>query len=464
MSLEAIKKQLSSALFFQKILEAATVDKEVVIRSAPGSLPAALLALLFERTKKPFICLFPFIDQAERFKDELDELLPESTATLFPPPKVLPWGHHEAHATSQQLEVIERLLNDDDEPFIIVANVHAVQAPLRTPQMMRLQKLHFQKKAELPFSTVIEQLAAMDFERQPMIEIPGEMSVRGGIIDIYPFSRALPVRLEFWGDTIESIREFDPATQRSQRELQELFVYPQNIQLNGQAEAKKSTASLLDYFADDTIACFFQTEQMAIALGSSDGNSANGSDEEWLPSEEMAAVKSDALDAFLRCFNRFSRISFPTVQTIAAKTVIDCQVQPQPSFHGDLASLRHDMEKFVEQHAPADQGQAQLYFLCESPAHCERLKDLFEERDFNFSDLHVITANLHGGFQLPQFGLAVYTDHEFYGRVRRVRQRRRFRGSYFPPAQNADARGFCRARRSRHWRLSRPAKVDHRRL
>ncbi len=435
MSLDAIKRQLGSAPFFQAILAAAKIDNEVVVRSAPGSLPAALLALLFEQTRKPFLCLFPFIDQAERFKDELDELLPEGTATLFPPGKVLPWGHHEAHATSQQLEVIERLLNlktaanesgaATKEPFIIVANVLALQAELRSPQAMRLQKLHLQAGAELPFSTVVEQLAAMDFVRQPMIEVPGEMSVRGGIIDIYPFSRPLPFRVEFWGDTIESIREFDPATQRSQRTLQDFFVYPQNLLFNSPGDDGKSPAALMDYLADETIACFFQTEQMAIALAASAETSANGRDEEWLPPENVDTFKNEALEEFFAPLNRFAQISFPTVQADVSKTVIDCAAQPQPSFHGDLAVLRRDMESFIDRHAPAHQGQAQLYFLCESPAHSERLRDLFEERDLNFAELHVITANLHGGFQLPQLGLAVYTDHEFYGRVRRVRQRRR---------------------------------------
>ncbi|MCI0695333.1 transcription-repair coupling factor [candidate division KSB1 bacterium] len=431
MSLDAIKKQLGSAPFFRAILEATKIDNEVVVRSAPGSLPAALLALLFEQTRKPFLCLFPFIDQAERFKDELDALLPEGAATLFPPGKVLPWGHHEAHATSQQLEVIERLLNlrtpasanengaTAKEPFIVVANVHALQVALRPPQAMRVQKLHLQTGAELPFSTVVEQLATMDFVRQPMIEEPGEMSVRGGIIDIYPFSRPLPIRVEFWGDTIESIREFDPATQRSQSTLQEIFVYPQNLLPN---DDDNSPATLLDYLTDETSACFFQTEQMAVALTASADTSMNGRDEEWLPAEEGDIFKNEALEEFFAPFNRFTRIAFPTVQAEPSKKVIDCAAQPQPSFHGDLTVLRRDMEKFIEQHTPA-----QLYFLCESPAHSERLKDLFEERDFNFPELHVIAAGLHGGFQLPQLGLAVYTDHEFYGRVRRVRQRRRYK-------------------------------------
>ncbi len=419
MSLDVIKKQLHAAPFFQKILQAATREKETVIHNAPGSLPAALLALLFEQINKPFLCLFPFIDQAERFKDELQEFLPEGAVTLFPPPKVLPWGHHDVQATSQQLEAIERLLEvaqASSLPPLIVANAHALQVTLRSPQMMRQQKLHFKKGEELPFATVIEQLTAMNFERQPMIERPGEMSVRGGIIDVFPFARELPVRVEFWGDTIESIREFDPATQRSQGELPGLAVYPQNIQPEG---AQKSTASLMDYLPPETVACFFQTEQMAGALSSREDDSGSTDDETWMPREGMTVSQDEAFEEFLRRFRNFNRLIFPAMHTAADGPTIDCAAQPQSSFHGDIMALRGDMEKFSERHAPA-----QLYFLCESPAHRERLQDLFEERAFNFSELNVITAGLHGGFQLPQLGLAVYTDHEFYGRVRRVRQRR----------------------------------------
>jgi len=423
MSLDVIKKQLHAAPFFQKILQAAAREKETVIHNAPGSLPAALLALLFEQIGKPFLCLFPFIDQAERFKDELQEFLPEGAVTLFPPPKVLPWGHHDVQATSQQLEAIERLLGvaqASSLPPIIVANVHALQVTLRSPQMMRRQMLHFKKGEELPFATVIEQLISMNFDRQPMIERPGEISVRGGIIDIFPFARELPIRVEFWGDTIESIREFDPATQRSQGELPGLAVYPQNIQPEGRDEAQKATASLLEYLPPETVTCFFQTEQMAIALSTrEDDSGSTGDDEAWLPGEEKAPRHDEALDEFLRRFAPFTRLVFPAMHAASDQLTIDCAAQPQSSFHGDIMALRGDMEKFSERHAPA-----QLYFLCESPAHSERLKDLFEEREFNFSELHVITAGLHGGFQLPQLGLAVYTDHEFYGRVRRVRQRR----------------------------------------
>lgn len=432
MSLDAIKKQLAETPFFQEILRSTAVEKEVVIRNAPGSLPAALSALLFAHTQKPFLCLLPFIDQAERFKDELEAFLPEGAVTLFPPPKVLPWGHHDVQATSQQLEVIERLLDfhsapaenqngaASPAPLVMVANVHALQVQLRSPETMRLRKLHFQKGAELPFATVVEQLTAMDFARQPMIEQPGEMSVRGGIIDVYPFAREWPIRIEFWGDTIESIREFDPATQRSQRELSAFAVYPQNLQPNGRAEEKNSPASLLEYLPPETVVGFFQTEQMALALATPDDDSGNSDDGEWVPQDENNLGKDGGLAEFFARFKKFPRLSFPTLQTPTGAAAIDCEAQPQSSFHGDLMALRRDMEKFVEQHAPA-----QLYFLCESPAHRERLKDLFEERDFNFPDLHVITAGLHGGFQLPQRGLAVYTDHEFYGRVRRVRQRRR---------------------------------------
>jgi transcription-repair coupling factor (superfamily II helicase) len=429
MSLDAIKKQLNTASFFQGLLHAAAVEKEVVVRNAPGSLPAAVLALLFEQTPKPYLCLFPFIDQAERFKDELESLLPEGAVLFFPPPKLLPWGHHEAHASSQQLEALERLLDlknqptpSANKPAIVVANVHSIEAPLRSPEMMRIQKLQLQRGAEMPFATIVEQLTGMDFERQPMIEVPGEMSVRGGIIDIFPFSRPLPIRVEFWGDVIESIREFDPATQRSQREVEGFVVYPQRFQPNGKKDDEKSSASLPDYLPDNTCVCFFQAEQIAVALTASAEIAKNGRDEDWLPPEPGDTFKNEALNEFFLPFNRFQRISFSTVQADTSKTVIDCAAHPQAPFCGDLAALRRDMEGFIARHSPA-----QLFFLCESPAHGERLKDLFEERDLNFPELNVSTANLHGGFQLPQLGLAVYTDHEFYGRVRRIRQRRRYK-------------------------------------
>jgi transcription-repair coupling factor (superfamily II helicase) len=455
MSLDGIKKQLGAAPLLQEILGAAAVSKNVAIRNAPGSLPAVLLSIFFEQTQKPILCIFPYIDQAERFKDELDALLPEGAAMLFPPPKVLPWGHRDAHVTSQQLEVIERLMqgargkgqegvndklrldayansSENDSiayaPSIIVANIAAIQTLLQSPAAMRIRKLHLRVGAEAPFSTVVEQLAEMDFERQPMIEMPGEMSVRGGIIDIYPFSRPLPVRVEFWGDVIESIREFDPATQRSQRELAGISIYPQRVQSNSRGDEStrraaqtNQVASLLDYLSDDTRACFFQTEQMAVALTTPDRNDTTD-DESWLPPDEMAAVKDDAMAEFFSRFGRFARFSFPLVQSPAGDSVVDCAAHPQPSFRGDLAALRRDMENFVSRHSPGH-----LYFLCESPAHGERLKDLFEERDLKFDSLQVIVAGLHGGFQMPQLGLAVYTDHEFYGRVRRVRQRQRYK-------------------------------------
>ncbi|MDZ7343077.1 MAG: transcription-repair coupling factor, partial [candidate division KSB1 bacterium] len=432
MSLDEIKKQLEGAPFFKELCSAAAANKSLVIRNAPGSLPALLLSMLFEQAKQPLLCVFPYIDQAERFKDELDALMPEGQAALFPPPKVLPWGQYEALAASQQLEVLERLLNRDDakEAFIIVANAAALQVPILSPTSMRIQKLHLCRGEEAPFSSVVEQLTEMGFVRQPMIESPGEMSVRGGIIDIYPFSRPLPVRLEFWGNVLESLREFDPATQRSHSELSEIMIYPQRLQpendssgrLNNALADTPSLATLVDYLPTRTQVCFFQTEQIAIALTAASQHGAAEDDEFWLPPKESQAATDKYVAEFFARFDGFTRIFFPLMQTPRTETVIDCAAVPQPPFRGDFAALRGDIERFRSRHRAT-----RLYFLCESPAHSERLKDLFEERDLNIPSLQILVAGLHGGFQMPQLGLVVYTDHEFYGRIRRSRPRRGFK-------------------------------------
>jgi transcription-repair coupling factor (superfamily II helicase) len=88
---------------------------------------------------------------------------------------------------------------------------------------------------------------------------------------------------------------------------------------------------------------------------------------------------------------------------------------------GKLDLLRQDIEKFLR--AIPD---GRVYFLCESSAHTESMQDLLEESKIGFPQLHVVTGSLSAGFQWPAAKLAIYTDHEFYGRIRRPHRRRRF--------------------------------------
>ncbi|MCX6002503.1 MAG: transcription-repair coupling factor [Chloroflexi bacterium] len=96
-------------------------------------------------------------------------------------------------------------------------------------------------------SVLLENMQKLGYEYEEVVEIPGTFGKRGGIIDIFPAGRGLPVRIEFFGDEIESVREYDPRTQRSDSILFSLTILP------AMEQAPLLTASLLDYLPDDAI-------------------------------------------------------------------------------------------------------------------------------------------------------------------------------------------------------------------
>jgi transcription-repair coupling factor (superfamily II helicase) len=112
------------------------------------------------------------------------------------------------------------------EPFFLVASAAALREKL--PPKSRLQDawMYLVIGEEIPRQEFLRWLQNCGYERRPLVEDRGEFSVRGGIIDLFPPLYDRPVRLEFWGDTLESLRFFDPATQRSQELLEDLVVLP----------------------------------------------------------------------------------------------------------------------------------------------------------------------------------------------------------------------------------------------
>ena len=102
---------------------------------------------------------------------------------------------------------------------------------------------------------MVHRLVGMGYERELMVEQRGELSVRGGIFDIFPISASLPYRVEFFGDEIESIRRFEPETQRSVEELDEVTILPRSEKRALLAAEKMGAAlhSVADYFGPNSL-------------------------------------------------------------------------------------------------------------------------------------------------------------------------------------------------------------------
>jgi transcription-repair coupling factor (superfamily II helicase) len=112
------------------------------------------------------------------------------------------------------------------ERLIVIATPDAALHRTLPPRALREAARTVRHGEEIPPADLAAWLDAAGYARTPLVEQPGQFSLRGGVLDIYPSTETEPVRLEFFGDEIDSLRVFDPGSQRSRRALQEVVLYP----------------------------------------------------------------------------------------------------------------------------------------------------------------------------------------------------------------------------------------------
>ena len=114
----------------------------------------------------------------------------------------------------------------DDKCGTFVMTIDAVMDQVVPLSDIKNHKMTFKMGEILEEATIAEEFVARGYEKAPFVEAPGEFAVRGGIIDIFPYTQESPYRIELWGDEIDSIRSFDAESQRSVENLDEITIYP----------------------------------------------------------------------------------------------------------------------------------------------------------------------------------------------------------------------------------------------
>jgi transcription-repair coupling factor (superfamily II helicase) len=230
-----------------------------------------VLAALSERLKQPILLLTQRRDRALAHHEELDLWAPKAERLFFPEPSALfyenaPWSET---ARRDRLSVLAKLAlpGQQSKPTIITASARALMA--RT-----LPKADFAAAGQLVKQggrtdpvELSQDLVRMGYESVSTVIAPGQFTRRGGILDLWPMQDELPSRLEFFGDELESLRRFDPASQRTVMETKDLLISPAREYLldeSRHAEAKDlsefhipllhpRSVSLLDYLSKEAL-------------------------------------------------------------------------------------------------------------------------------------------------------------------------------------------------------------------
>ncbi len=184
------------------------------------------LAALYHHLKLPMLVVTAAPENSQKLQEQLSIWLASGEIKRFPEPDSLPYQRVAADTSTElaRIQALSALLNRD-APVMITSAAALMQKV--APHSEFSSAFHTIKQGmEIEPLKLLSQWEAIGYRRESLVEVPGTMSQRGGIIDIYPPTSELPARLEFFGNTIDSLRRFDPASQRSREAVAEIAIGP----------------------------------------------------------------------------------------------------------------------------------------------------------------------------------------------------------------------------------------------
>ena len=198
-------------------------EKPVSIYGASGGIRPLLTEVLREDASQVLIVTY---DEGRAQQLYQDYRFYDRNVCVYPSKDVL-FYYADVHgnlAARKRLEVVKRLL--DGEPTVVIASVESLMDRIPAPETVKKSIVKLKKGQEVSFTDLQKMFTECGYESVGLVEESGQFSTRGGILDIFPLTEECPIRIEFWGDEIESIRAFDASTQRSIEDLEEVEILP----------------------------------------------------------------------------------------------------------------------------------------------------------------------------------------------------------------------------------------------
>ena len=336
---------------------------------------------------RPMMIVVDNADDAQYIYADLRTLSSEQGVYFFPT------SHRRRQKTDdamlvQRTEVLTALLaehhtkghkNSYVAPLpIIVTYPEALVEPVPMPQALQQQTIKICTEQTLLQSLLIQQLIELRFQRVDFVYEPGQFAVRGGIVDIYSYAHDYPYRVDFFGDEVDSIREFDIETQLSKNRVTSIDIVGANIQ--------EDFTLITSYLADDVI---------------------------WVSNDyNLVHYKMQGLLPIPTPIHSYTTIEIGQKSSFASYDALDFDTLPQPTFNKNFDILIDDL-------SARTQDGYKIYILADQVKQTDRLRAIFEDKDSNITFIP-INQTLHAGFVDNSAKICCYTDHQIFERYHRV--------------------------------------------
>ena len=331
---------------------------------------------------------------------------------------------------SQRMQVIQAVLKG--EPITVVASFDAFMDALLPKEMIKSRVIKICSEETLNLDELSVKLAQCGYDREIEVAGPGQFAVRGGILDVYPLTEELPVRIELWGDEVDSIRTFDPETQRSIEKLDEVEVFP----ATEFPEEEEKRVSFLDYFEKENTILFLDEPVRLKEKG-------EGVEEEFLEAQKRRAqsgyevADSEAVlfttQEIMRKMNEYSSVGFQALDMrcpgLNIRASYNLQTKNVDPYNRSFELLTQDLKKMKR-------NQSRVILLSGSRTRARRLAE--DLRDYNLSSFYsedmdrevepgeIMTAYgyIAEGYEYPLLNFVVISETDIFGKNKRKKKRR----------------------------------------
>ena len=403
------KEQLLSCFLagkpYQQLLQYIKEKTPCYVRELVGSAKGFVLSDIFKQTGRTLLFVGDDKEQAAYLLNDLELLLGQEQVLFFPSSYRRPYQTEETDNANVLLraEVLSRL---EQGVKVVVSYSEALFEKVLTRQQLDKNTLSLKRGEHLSLDTLNETLFEYQFQRVDFVSEPGEFSVRGGIVDVFSFSNDTPYRIEFFSDTIESIRTFDVESQLSLLQVPSVVIIP-NIENKLAGEQRTSFLSLLPedtvIFAQDFE--LFASKWERMYQKAQEAFEALKGEVAHLPPAALFATAQETMEEL---GSRYLVKINPYAPQEEAGEGGDFSLRPQPSFNKRFELLiEHFKEKYQEGYTN--------YICCVSAQQAQRFLDIFEELHQQVS-CSLIEYSLSEGFSDTSSKINCYTDHQILER------------------------------------------------
>ena len=369
-----------------------------------GSAPAMMLGALQAR-KAPTVVIADSLDDAGYLYHDLTRIIGEDRVAMFPSgyKRDIKYGQVDPPSQILRTEALNRW-HSGSAPQYVVTYPEALAEKVASRKTIDDHTIRLASGSEADLTEIIRWLRENGFTETDYVYEPGQFASRGSILDIFGYSNELPLRIDFFGDEIDSIRMFNIETQLSEQKLREVSI------TSGIASENSSGESLLEYIDPATLFVVRDADYTVSRIRAIAGEGF--SDSALLAGEGDASAMDQVIDPeeFSRKFAGFRQLRFTSgaQPDSEAGASIDFGCIPQTIYHKNFDLIADSFTRFISE------GYT-IYILSDSEKQIERLKSIFDDRGNDISFLPVLPT-LHEGFSDKDLKICVFTDHQIFDR------------------------------------------------